>query len=74
MSRVLMLSMDANDVIIRCNSEEVGISAIENLPAGGVRLVCRSTYGAHLLRGKLKSKLIKETVVRAGFRPRSPLW
>lgn len=74
MSRVLFLSMDEGDVIARCGAEEVGISTMERLPEGGTRLVCMSVGGADVMRTKLKAKLIKGSVARAKFRPRSPLW
>lgn len=74
MSRVLFLSMDEGDVVARCRSEAIGISTLETLPAGGTRLVCMSVNGAEVMRAKLKSKLIKGTVERADFRPRTPLW
>ncbi len=44
MSRVINLSLDEGVVVIRCMSEHVGISAIEGLPGGGVRLVCASPW------------------------------
>ena len=74
MSRVVHLNLDEGVVVIRCMSEQVGLSAIERLPQGGVRLVCTSSAGAALIRRKLKSYLIKEDVVRERHRPVSPLW
>jgi hypothetical protein len=74
MSRVVHLNLDEPAVVIRCMSEKVGLSAIERLPAGGVRLVCMSSAGAERIRKKLKSYLIKEDVVRERHRPVSPLW
>jgi len=38
-SRVVHLNLDEGVVVIRCMSENVGISAIERLSSGGVRLV-----------------------------------
>lgn len=74
MSRVLFLAMEESEIIARCESEAVGISTMESLPAGGTRLVCMSMSGAETLRSKLKSKLIKGEVARDKFRPRTPLW
>ena len=74
MSRVVHLKLDEGVVVIRCLSEKVGVSAIERLPAGGVRLVCMSSDGAERIRRKLKSYVISEPVVRERSRPRSPLW
>lgn len=69
MSRIVHLSLDEGVVVIRCLSEKVGISAIERLPAGGVRLVCMSGEGAALIRRKLKRYLIEGEVRREPHRP-----
>jgi hypothetical protein len=74
MSRVLYVSLDEGDVVARCQSAKVGVSAIEALPAGGVRLVCMSSDGAATMKRKFKSQLIKEAVTRQIHRPTSPLW
>ncbi|MES2119585.1 MAG: hypothetical protein V4513_03290 [Pseudomonadota bacterium] len=74
MSRVLFLSLSESEVIAKCQHEKVGISAIENLPGGGVRLVCMSSDGAATLNRKLKSQLIKGDVKRGAHRPAQPLW
>jgi hypothetical protein len=74
MSRTLNLSIDANEAVTRCQSEKVGVSAIERLPQGGIRLVCMSVNGAEIMRRKLKSHLIKGEVTRERHRPSRPLW
>ena len=74
MSRAISLSMAEADVVARCQRENVGVSAIEPLPQGGVRLVCMSVDGAELIRRKLKGHLIKGEVVRERRRPLRPLW
>jgi hypothetical protein len=74
MSRVVHLSLDEGVVVIRCLSEKVGISAIEGLPGGGVRLVCMSGHGAELIRRKLKRYIIEGDVTRERHRPATPLW
>jgi hypothetical protein len=74
MSRAINLSMGEADVLARCQSESVGVSAIERLPQGGVRLVCMSGHGAELIRRKLKSYIIKGEVTRERHRPTRPLW
>ena len=74
MSRVINLTLDEGVVVIRCLSEKVGISAIEPLPQGGVRLVCMSSEGAELVRRKLKRYLINGDVTRERHRPVKPLW
>lgn len=74
MSRVLFLAMDEFAVIASCTTADVGISALEKLPMGGTRLVCKSVSGAEAMRVKLRSKLIKGGVLRHDVRPRSSLW
>jgi len=74
MSRVLFLSLDEGQVVTRCLSENVGISAIERLPGGGVRLVCKSGDDAVMMRRKLKPHLMDDTAARERHRPKSPLW
>ena len=83
MCQVLLLSSDSSSVeicsdegvvAIRCMSENVGVSAIESLPSGGVRLVCMSTDGAELIRRKLKSYVIEGDVTRERHRPVKPMW
>lgn len=74
MSRVLFVSLDEGDVVARCLAAKVGISAIEHLPAGGVRFVCMSTEGADAMRKKLKSHLIPANAQRQSHRPAAPTW
>lgn len=74
MSRVVHLDLEEGVVVIRCLSEKVGVSAIERLPSGGVRLVCMSSDGAELIRRKLKRYLLDDDVTRERHRPTTPLW
>jgi hypothetical protein len=74
MSRALYLSMEESDVVLKCEAARVGISAIERLPKGGVRLVCMGAHGAEVMRSKLKSYLINDATERFKFRPSKPLW
>lgn len=74
MSRVVNLNLDEGVVVIRCMSEKVGVSAIESLPAGGVRLVCMSGEGAAKIRKKLKAYVIDGEIERERHRPVKPLW
>ena len=74
MSRVLFLSLDEGQVVTRCLSEKVGISAIERLSGGGVRLVCKSGDDAVMMRRKLKPHLMDDTATRERHRPATPLW
>lgn len=70
MSRAINLSLGETEAMAKCLSAKVGVSAIERLPSGGVRLVCMSMDGAERLRRTLKSHLIKGEVVRSHYRPR----
>ena len=74
MSRVLLLDMSTQAATDECLKLDVGVSALEALPAGGVRLVTMSSHGAEQLRIKLKSKLLKGDVIRVRHRPTRPLW
>ena len=74
MSRSILLSLDEGQVMAHCLKDKVGISAIEGLIGGGVRLVCRSSAGAELMRETLKKHLIQGEAVRERHRPATPLW
>ena len=69
MSRVLFLKLAQQEVIAKCDAADVGISALETLPDGGTRLVCRSSAGAALMTTKFKGKLIAHDARRERFRP-----
>jgi hypothetical protein len=73
-SRVLFVALDEGQVVAKCRAEKVGISAIERLPSGGVRLVCKSSDGAAAMTRKFKKDLIKDEVTRERHRPVRPLW
>lgn len=70
MTRALLLSMGAGEAMAGCLRENVGVSSIERLASGGVRLVCMSSDGAARMRIVLNAKLIQGEVVRERFRPR----
>lgn len=75
MTRAVYLDIEEGKVIARCLQENVGVSAIERLPSGGIRLVCMSGEGAERIRTVLKASLIDETgVARERLRPKTPLW
>jgi hypothetical protein len=74
MSRALLIKLDESQVVARCLKENVGISAIERLSSGGVRLVCNSSEGAGTMLRAFKDHLIKGDVVRERHRPTTPLW
>lgn len=70
----MQLAMSEREALAQCLAAKVGVSAIERLPAGGVRLVCKSVDGADLIRRKLKQKIIANERARAKHRPAQPLW
>jgi hypothetical protein len=74
MSRAIFLSMTSEKATLKCNVEKVAISAIEDLPSGGIRLVCSSVHGAEVMRRKLKSHVMADDTLRFQWRPRTPLW
>lgn len=74
MSRAMNLAMSESAVLDRCRTADIGVSAIELLPSGGVRLVCMSSSGAERIRSLLRSKVITGAVTRERFRPSRPLW
>lgn len=61
MSLVVDLTLDEGVIVIRCMSENVGISAINALPGGGSRVTCTTGDGAARIRRKLKRYLIADT-------------
>ena len=74
MTRAVLLSMAQAEVRAKCLAANVGVSTIERLVDGGVRLVCMSGNGAEVIRKKLKSRLIKGEAVRERYRPITPMW
>ena len=74
MSREIYVTMEEGAVVAACQKEKVGISAIERLPEGGIRLVCMSSDGAGTMRAKFKRNLIAGEVAREKIRPTRPLW
>jgi hypothetical protein len=64
--------MSEDQVRAKCLEADIGVSSLEPLVSGGVRLVCMSSSGAALIREKLKSRLIEGDVVRERRRP--PNW
>jgi hypothetical protein len=74
MSRAMFLSLPEEEAMAKCRANDVGVSVVERLPGGGVRLVCMSSDGAEVMRGKFKRHLIAGEVTRERARPRTPLW
>ncbi len=64
MSRAINLNLSEADAREQCSTRSIGVSAIESLPDGGVRLVCMSSEGAALLRRRLKSQIISDDARR----------
>ncbi len=74
MSRAIHLDMNENQAREQCDTRHIGVSSIEALPDGGVRLVCMSAEGAAMIRRRCKSALIKGPVRRkAHGMARSPI-
>ena len=74
MSRVVNLKMSEAEARHQCTTRQIGVSALEKLPDGGVRLVCMSTEGAETIRKRLKTNIITGDVRRtANGRERSPI-
>ena len=67
MSRAMNLKLAEKDVVDKCKSAGVIISAIEPLPSGGTHLVCLTSEGAVLARTKFKSQIIEGRVKRFPF-------
>jgi hypothetical protein len=74
MSRALNLKLSEADAREQCSTRSIGISAIESLPDGGVRLVCMSSEGAALLRRRLKSQVIGDDARRTAHGSRRSPW
>jgi hypothetical protein len=75
MSRTVYLDLDEGKVMAECLKDKVGVSAIERLPGGGVRLVCMSVEGSARIRKSLNKKVLdEEGIARERHRPRTPLW
>ena len=74
MSRVINLSMAEEDVRELCRKSDIGVSSLEVLQSGGVRLVTSSSDGAEKIRKKLKSKLVRGDVERTPVNPRTWPW
>ena len=69
MSRVILLALSEADVRAHCDRLAIGVSSIEDLLGGGVRLVCQSSAGADTMRHKLQTAVIRGDVVRERVRP-----
>ena len=74
MSRALLVALEEGQVVEACLAENVGISTIERLASGGVRVVCMSANGAARMKAKFKAHLIDGVAIRQRHRPATPLW
>jgi hypothetical protein len=74
LSRAINLALSESTILKHCRDQSIGVSAIEPLPHGCVRLVCMSSKGADAVRTTFASKLVEGEVTREKFRPSSPLW
>jgi hypothetical protein len=73
-SRVVLLLMSESEVIANCRDAKIGVSTIERLTTGGLRLVCMSVAGAATIRNELEGHIIKGEVVRERLRPVRSHW
>ena len=69
MSRVVNLSMAEADVREQCRKSAIGVSSLEVLQSGGVRLVTSSVDGAEKIRKKMKSKIVHGDVPADAGKP-----
>jgi hypothetical protein len=74
MSRVINLQMAEADVREQCRKSAIGVSSLEVLQSGGVRLVTSSVDGAEKIRKKLKSKIVQGDVQRTPSAPKTWPW
>jgi len=74
MSRAMFLSMTAEKIALKCEAQDVGVSVLEELPCGGVRLVCDSSHGAEVMRRALKTRLLSDDTERFRWRSRTLPW
>lgn len=74
MTRAVLLSMAEAEVRAKCLAANVGVSTIERLVDGGVRLVCMSVGGAESLRADLHRHVIKGDARRTPLRERRAPW
>ncbi len=74
MSRVINLTLGEADVRELCRKSDIGVSSLEVLQSGGVRLVTSSVDGAEKIRKKLKSKIVRGDVERTPAAPRTWPW
>jgi hypothetical protein len=70
MSRCINLQLSEAEARRHCTKTGVGVSVVEPLTSGGVRLVCMSSDGAAQIRRDLKSKIINGEIIRTRLRPR----
>jgi len=70
MSRCINLQLSEAEVRKHCTQRDIGVSVIEPLTSGGVRLVCTSGDGAEQIRRGLKTKIIAGEIIRTRIRPR----
>ena len=68
-SHTILLAMNEGEIVAKCLAAKVAISAIEQLPGGGVRLVCRTAEGAALLARKLHRHVINYGAEQTSQRP-----
>jgi predicted aldo/keto reductase-like oxidoreductase len=69
-TRCVNLQLSESQVLKHCAKRGIGVSVIEPLASGGVRLVCMSSDGAEQVRRDLRTKMIDGETIRTQIRPR----
>lgn len=66
-TRALNIDLPESDIIAKCRSKAIAISATESLLSGGTHLVCVTIEGADEARIVFKQAIIPGPVRRASF-------
>lgn len=71
MSRAMNVNLDEVAVLALCAERGAAVSASEDLPGGGTRVVLLNSGGAAAMRAAFGRKLIEGPVERTPFAPKS---
>ncbi len=74
MSRVVNLRLPSTEVAQHCLAANISLSVLEELPDGGVRVVCSTIEGSDEVRTKFAKQIIREEPRRKLFRLARTLW
>ena len=72
MTRAINVNLPEPEVLARCQSKSIPISAIETLQSGGTHFVCVTIDGADEARVLFKSAIIEGPVRRFAFLRSNP--